>query len=316
MQRRKIRAAMVTDVGGIGDESFNASAWRGLQRAQKELGAEVRYLESRTAADYVRNLTSLARQGYDVVFAVGFLMEDALARVAPRFPRVYFGIVDGRAPNLPNCVSLIFNEQEGSFLVGALAGAMTRTNIVGFIGGMNVPLIKKFEYGYRAGVRTTNPRAKVLVGYTGNWDDVTKGRELALTQFNQGADIIYHAAGRCGIGVIRAAQQKGKGYFAIGVDSDQDHLAPGRVLTSMMKRVDNAVFDVCRRVAEGRFQPGTIVYGVKEKGVGLSPMRFTRKLVPPAVMAKIRKLEQMIAQGTLKPPYDAATFAQFRPPKV
>ncbi|MGQ9658355.1 MAG: BMP family lipoprotein [Fimbriimonadales bacterium] len=315
MQRR-LRAAMVTDVGGIGDESFNAMAWRGLQRAQRELNAEVRYLESRTAADYVRNLTTLARQGFSVVLAVGFLMEDALTRVAPRFPKVYFGIVDGKAPNLPNCVSLIFNEQEGSYLVGALAGATTRTNTVGFIGGMNVPLIKKFEFGYRAGVQTTNPRARVLVGYTGNWDDVNKGRELALTQFNQGADIIYHAAGRCGVGVIRAAEQKGKGFYAIGVDSDQDHLAPGRVLTSMMKRVDNAVFDVCQRVAQGRFRSGTIVYGVKEKGVGLSPMRYTRKDVPARVMQTVQRLEQMIAQGTLKPPYDETTFRQFKPPRV
>lgn len=307
---------MVTDVGGIGDESFNAMAWRGLQQAQRELNAEVRYLESRTAADYVRNLTTLARQGFSVVFAVGFLMEDALARVAPRFPKVYFGIVDGKAPNLPNCVSLIFNEQEGSYLVGALAGAMTRTNAVGFIGGMNVPLIKKFEFGYRAGVQTTNPRARVLVGYTGNWDDVNKGRELALTQFNQGADIIYHAAGRCGVGVIRAAEQKGKGFYAVGVDSDQDHLAPGRVLTSMMKRVDNGVFDVCQRVAEGRFRNGTIVYGVKEKGVGLSPMRYTRNDVPARVMETVQRLERMIAQGTLKPPYDETTFRQFKPPRV
>lgn len=315
MQQR-IRAAMVTDVGGIGDESFNASAWRGLERARKELGAEVRYLESRTATDYVRNLTALARQGFNVVFAIGFLMQGALPKVAPRFPKVYFGIVDGKAPNLPNCVSLVFNEQEGSYLVGALAGAFTKTNIVGFVGGMNVPLIKKFEYGYRAGVLTTNPKAKVLVGYTGNWDDVSKGRELALTQFNQGADIIYHAAGRCGIGVIRAAQQKGKGYYAIGVDSDQDHLAPGFVLTSMMKRVDNAVFDVCKRVAERRFISGTIVYGLKEKGVGLSPMRFTRRLVPQHVMAKVAKLEQMIVQGKVVPPYNEQTFQAFRPPKV
>lgn len=315
MQQR-IRAAMVTDVGGIGDESFNASAWRGLERARKELGAEVRYLESRTATDYVRNLTALARQGFNVVFAIGFLMQGALPKVAPRFPKVYFGIVDGKAPNLPNCVSLVFNEQEGSYLVGALAGAFTKTNIVGFVGGMNVPLIKKFEYGYRAGVLTTNPKAKVLVGYTGNWDDVSKGRELALTQFNQGADIIYHAAGRCGIGVIRAAQQKGKGYYAIGVDSDQDHLAPGFVLTSMMKRVDNAVFDVCKRVAERRFISGTIVYGLKEKGVGLSPMRFTRRLVPQRVMAKVAKLEQMIVQGKVVPPYNEQTFQAFRPPKV
>ncbi len=312
----KLRAAMVTDTSGIGDESFNASAWRGLQRAQSELGAEVRYLESRTAADYARNLTALARQGYTVVFAIGFLMQDALARVAPRFPKTYFGIVDGSAPNLPNCVSLIFNEQEGSFLVGALAGGMTRTGKLGFVGGMNIPLIKKFEYGYRAGVITIRPNAQILAGYTGNWDDVNKGRELALTQFNQGADIIFHAAGRCGIGVIRAAQQKGKGFYAIGVDSDQDHLAPGHVLTSMMKRVDNAVFDTCRRVMQGQFKAGTIVYGVKERGVGLSPMRFTKNDVPPALMARVRRLETMIAQGKLVVPFNEQTFRAFKPPKV
>ncbi len=312
----KLRAAMVTDTSGIGDESFNASAWRGLQRAQRELGAEVRYLESRTAADYARNLTALARQGFTVVFAIGFLMQDALARVAPRFPNTYFGIVDGSAPNLKNCVSLIFNEQEGSYLVGALAGGMTRTGTVGFVGGMNIPLIKKFEFGYRAGVQTLRPNARVLVGYTGNWDDVNKGRELALTQFNQGADIIFHAAGRCGIGVIRAAQQKGKGFYAIGVDSDQDHLAPGRVLTSMMKRVDNAVFDVCQRVARNQFRSGTIVYGVKERGVGLSPMRFTKNDVPQALMNRVRQLEKMIAEGKLVVPYNEQTFRQFKPPKV
>lgn len=311
-----VKAAMVTDVGGIGDESFNASAWRGLQRAQKELGAQVRYLESRTAADYVRNLTALARQGYDVVFAVGFLMEDALKQVAPRFPKVKFAIIDGIAPKLPNCLSITFNEQEGSFLAGALAGAMSRKNAVGFVGGMNVPLIKKFEYGYRAGVATMNPKARVLVGYSGNWDDATKGREIALTQFNQGADIIYHAAGRCGIGVIRAAEQKGKGYYAIGVDSDQDHLAKGRVLTSMMKRVDSAVFDVVKRTSTGQFRSGAVVYGVKDGGVGLSPMQFTKKDVPASVMQKINQLTAMIKQGKIKPPYNEETFKQFKPVKI
>jgi basic membrane protein A len=313
---KPVKAAMVTDVGGIGDESFNASAWRGLQRAQSELGAQVRYLESRTAADYVRNLTALARQGYDVVFAVGFLMEDALKQVASRFPKVMFAIIDGMAPKRPNCLSITFNEQEGSFLAGALASAMTKKNAVGFVGGMNIPLIKKFEYGYRAGVATMNPKARVLVGYSGGWEDVTKGREIALTQFNQGADIIYHAAGRCGIGVIRAAEQKGKGYYAIGVDSDQDHLAKGRVLTSMMKRVDNAVFDVVKRVSGGRFQSGAVVFGVKDGGVGLSPMRFTKKDVPASVMQKINRLTDMIKQGKIKPPYNEETFKQFKPVKI
>lgn len=311
----KIRAAMVTDVGGIGDESFNASAWQGLQMAKQKLGAEVRYLESATAADYVKNLRALAGQKYDVVFAVGFLMENALKQVAPRYPAVKFAIIDGSAPAAANTVSIKFNEQEGSFLVGALAAGVSKKKIVGFVGGMNVPLIKKFEAGYRAGAQTMGA-ARTLVGYTGNWDDVGKGRELALTQFRQGADIVYHAAGRCGIGVIEAAKQRGAGYYAIGVDMDQDGLAPGRVLTSMVKRVDQAVFDVCKRTSEGKFKSGQIVYGVKEGGVGMSAMKHTKKEVPPALLQKVERLRAMIVNGQLKPPADEAALKNFKPPKV
>ena len=313
---KPLLAAMVTDIAGIGDRSFNESAWRGLQRAERELGAKVRYLESAKLPDYEQNLRLLAQQKYDVVVAVGFAMEDALKKVAPQFPNVVFAIVDGNAPDLPNCVSLKFREQEGSFLVGALAGAMTKTNVVGFVGGMEIPLIKKFEAGYRAGVMTTNPKAKVLVGYTGNWTDTAKGKELALSQFERGADIVYHASGQCGLGVIEAAKARGKGHFAIGVDSDQDYIAPGYVLTSMIKGVDNAVFEVCKSVKEGTFQPGTREFGVKENGVGLSPMKYTKHLVPPSVMEKIEKLRQMIIDGTLRVPQSEEELRAFQPPAV
>jgi basic membrane protein A len=224
--------------------------------------------------------------------------------------------VDGNAPDLPNCVSLKFREQEGSFLVGALAGAMTKTNVLGFVGGMEIPLIKKFEAGYRAGVMTTNPKAKVLVGYTGNWTDSAKGKELALSQFERGADIVYHASGQCGLGVIEAAKARGKGHFAIGVDSDQDYLAPGFVLTSMIKSVDNAVFEVCKSVQEGTFQPGTRDLGIKENGVGLSPMQYTKHLVPQQVLDKIETLRQMIAEGKLKVPQSEEELKAFQPPAL
>lgn len=313
---KKLRAGMVTDIAGIGDRSFNESAWRGLQRAEKELGAEVRYLESAKLPDYEQNLRLLAQQKYDVVIAVGFAMEDALEKVAPQFPNTIFAIVDGNAPDLPNCVSLKFREHEGSFLVGALAGAMTRTGTVGFVGGMEIPLIKKFEAGYRTGVMTTNPRAKVLVGYTGNWTDTAKGKELALSQFERGADIVYHASGQCGLGVIEAAKKAGKGHFAIGVDSDQDYIAPGFVLTSMIKSVDNAVFQVCKEVAEGGFQSGTRDLGIKENGVGLSPMQYTKHLVPKPVLDKIETLRQMIADGKLRVPQSEEELKGFQLPAL
>lgn len=313
-EAKKLRAGMVTDIAGIGDRSFNESAWRGLQRAEKELGADVRYLESAKLPDYEQNLRLLAQQKYDVVVAVGFAMEEALKKVAPQFPNTIFAIVDGDAPDLPNCVSLKFREQEGSFLVGALAGAMTKTGTVGFVGGMEIPLIKKFESGYRAGVMTTNPKAKVLVGYTGNWTDSAKGKELALSQFERGADIVYHASGQCGLGVIEAAKKTGEGHFAIGVDSDQDYIEPGYVLTSMIKSVDNAVFQVCKEVVEGKFQPGTRDLGIKEGGVGLSPMRYTKHLVPKEVLAKIETLRQMVADGKLKVPASEEELKRFQPP--
>jgi len=312
----RVKAALVTDVGGIGDLSFNAMAWEGLQRAGKQLDIDIKFLESKEQADYAPNLRKFAEQKYDVVFAVGFLMEDAVAEVAPKFPKTKFVIVDGNAPKCPNAASLKFREEEGCFLAGALAGAMTKTDKIGFIGGMEVPLIKKFECGYKAGALTANPNIRVLTAYTGKWDDPGKGAELAMAQFGQGADIVMHASGSCGLGVINAAKTKGKGFYAIGVDADQDYIAPGRVLTSMMKRVDNAVYLVCQSVVEGKFKAGDHVFGINESGVGLSPMKYTRSEIPPEVLARVQKLQEMIAAGRLKPPKTPAELAMFKPPAM
>jgi len=312
----KFRAAVVTDVGGIGDLSFNAMAWSGLQRAGKDLGIDVKFLESKEQADYALNLRKFAEQGYDLVFAVGFLMEDAVKENAPKFPKTKFAIIDGNAPKLPNCASLKFREDEGSFLAGALAGAMSRTGKIGFVGGMEVDLIKKFECGYKAGAITMRPGTKILAAYTGKWDDPGKGTELAMAEFGQGADIIFHASGSCGLGVIGAARTKGKGFYAIGVDADQDYIAPGRVLTSMMKRVDNAVYSTCKSAVEGKFQPGDHIFGLREGGVGLSPLKYTKKDIPPEVLAKLDTLQKMIVEGKLIPPKTTAEVASFKAPKL
>ena len=304
----------MTDVGGVGDRSFNALAWEGLQTAQRELGFDIKYTESKQNADYVTNLSRYAQSGYDLVFAIGYAMEDALKEVAPRFPNVKFAIIDGNAPEgAKNAVSYKFREEEGSFLAGALAGGMTKSNIIGFVGGVDVPLIRKFEYGYTAGAKTTNPKIDVKVTYAGKFDDPQKGQEAALAQIGAGADILFQAAGATGVGVIKAVQNKGAGYYAIGVDKNQDGDAPGRVLTSMVKRVDVAVLDVCKLVAGKTWDGGTHVLGLKEDGVGLSPMEYTKKDIPAPVLAKIDQLKADIISGKIKPPSTASELAAFKP---
>jgi len=306
-----IKVGMVFDTAGIGDMSFNWGAWQGLQRAQKELGIEAIKVESQQQADYATNVERLVERDCKLVIAVGFALEDAVKEVAPRHPDTYFALIDADGPQAANVAALHFREEEGSFLAGALAGGMSKSKHLGFVGGMEIPLIKKFQAGYIAGARTTAPGVKVDAKYTNNWDKVDTGRELAVALFNSGADVVYHAAGRCGLGVIEAAKAKGPGFWAIGVDADQDHLgttnpeqpsAPSRVLTSMLKRVDNVVVDVCREVKDGKFQGGPREFGVKEEGVGLSPMTYTKNEIPPALLQQVERLRAQIAEGKLKPP--------------
>lgn len=311
-----IRAALVLDVGGPDDKSFNAAAVAGIDRAAKELGVEKRYLESKSDADYQTNLTTFANDGYNIVFAVGYKMQDALKAVAAQFPNVKFAIVDGDAPNAPNCAALQFKEEQGSFLAGYLAAAMTKTKTIGFVGGEQIPLIEKFEAGYKAGAKTADPNVRVLATYTGDWNDVNKGKQQAEQEFGNGADIIYHAAGKAGLGVIQAASEKGAGFYAIGVDQDQDGEAPGRVLTSMVKHLDNAVFDTVKRVKEGQFQPGTHLYDLKSDGVGLSEMKYTKQDVPANVLEHLNTITQMIKDGRIVPPTTLKDEETFQPPKL
>lgn len=321
--RAGIRVGMVTDVGGIDDLSFNMMAWRGLQQAERELGIVPTLIESRQVADYGPNLRRLAERGCRLIFAVGFALEPGVAQAAAAYPRTHFALIDAAGPRAPNVTGVLFREEEGSFLVGALAGGMTRTGLLGFVGGMEIPLIRKFEAGYRAGVKTVRPQARVIAKYTNNWEQVDRGKELALTLFEQGADIVYHASGRCGLGVIEAAKQKGPGFWAIGVDADQDYLGtadprapkpPSRVLTSMMKRVDRAVLVLCREAVAGQLRPGVRSFGVREDGVGLSPMTYTRSEVPAELLDRVERLRQAVAAGRVRPPRSLEELERWRPP--
>lgn len=314
--RGHLKVALVTDAGGIDDRSFNAAAWEGLKRAQQHFGIEARYLESREQSDYKSNLANLADQGNALVVAVGYLMEDALKEVAPRYPNTRFVIIDGSAPPLPNAMAVKFREEEGTFLAGYLAGAMTKTGAIGFVGGMEGPLIKKFECGYRSGARTARPDIRVIVKYIGSWTDVGKGKEYARTAIQQGADIVIHAAGKGGLGVLDAMAEAGDGYYGIGVDKDQDGEHPGRILTSVMKGVDTAVFEAVRELRDGKWKGGEKILGLKEGGIKLSPMQYTRKSIPPAVLARLEKVKQLIADGKLQVPKTEEDVQVFTPPTL
>ena len=292
------KAAMVTDVGGLGDQSFNDAAWRGLERAEEELGIDINVIESGSMSDYVPNLKSLADQNYDIVWAIGFLMEDSLKQVAEDRPDTKFGLIDATV-DLDNVASVTFKEHEGSFLAGVVAALKSETNKVGYIGGMETPLIQKFEAGFRAGVKAVNPDAEVFIGYTGAFDDPQAGKELAFTQFDQGADVIYHASGACGIGVIKAAQEED--LYAIGVDSPQYHLAPDHVLTSMVKRIDNAVFKIVNEHFEGNFKSGHTTLGLAEDGVGIYREQ-AEKMLSDEIIDTVDDYKQKIIDGEIEVP--------------
>ncbi|MFW6381830.1 MAG: BMP family lipoprotein, partial [Bacillota bacterium] len=273
---------------------------RGLEWAKEDLGIEINVVESDTPTDYVPNLSSLAEQDYDIVWAVGFMMRDALEEVATMYPDVHFGLIDETVDS-PNVVSVVFKEEEGSFLAGAAAAMMTEEDEIGYIGGMETPLIKKFEAGYKAGARAVDPEVKVITGYTGAFDDVQAGKEMAFSQYDQGADIIYHAAGACGIGVIKAAKEEDK--YAIGVDSPQYHLAPDHVLTSMIKRIDVAVEKEVKALYNDEFNSGTRVYGLEQDGVGLYREQ-AEKMLPEEILEKIDEFKEQIINGEIEVPND------------
>jgi basic membrane protein A len=305
----RVRVGLVFDVGGLGDRSFNDSANRGLARARDELDVEARYIEPGDGSDRESALRQFASEGYDLVIGVGFIFSEDVRTLAAEFPEVAFACVDYTPPETgtspPNVVGLQFREHEGSFLMGAIAGLSTETKRVGFVGGMKIPLIRKFEAGYAAGVRHVCPDCGIRSAYAGNtsaaFADSTRGKELALAQYRAGVDIIYHAAGKTGIGVFGAARERGK--RAIGVDSDQFDAAPCCVMTSMVKNVDVAVFDVIQSVVRGEFRGGLRELGLAEGGVSYVYDRNNRKLLDAGVVKRVEVLRQQIIAGAIEVPF-------------
>jgi basic membrane protein A len=305
-----IRLAMVTDIGGLGDKSFNDSAYRGLTDAKTRLGAEIEVLQSKSAADYQPNLTVLADEDYDEIFAIGFLMSEDLSQVAKTYPRRNFAIVDA-VVDQPNVTSITFREQDGSFLAGALAAMMSKTKTIAFLGGIDIPLLRKFEAGFTAGAHEVDPHVNVLVKYVGSFDDVASGKELAGVLFDQHADIVYAAAGKSGLGAFDQVRDRPNAYV-IGVDSDQDSLVPGKVLTSMIKHVDVAIFRIAQDTRSQKIPSGAVELGIKDGAIGLSPFTYTKAAIGPARLAKLDTIRAAIVSGKIVPPQTREELAAFK----
>ncbi len=337
-----MKVGLVTDVGGRGDKSFNDSALRGLENwaADKEyvsggykpldagkraasipgeladqkivpLGVEPMVLHAKQQEDYESNLQLLVDNGASLSIGVGFMLENSVESAAKKNPGAHFVLVDspilnasGETYELPNVATVTFREQEGAFLVGAIAGLVSETGKIGFVGGMQLPLIKRFEVGFRAGVHAVAPEAakNMRVAYTGSFNRVDAGKQVAQDMFAKGVDIVFHAAGGDGLGVIAAAKEAGR--MAIGCDSDQYDVAPDTVLTSLLKRVDLAVYQAAARAKEGVFKSGNVEMGLAENGLAFAPIRIAR--IPAdkrdALLNKVKELEKQIVSGAIQVP--------------
>jgi basic membrane protein A and related proteins len=298
---QELKPAIVFDMGGKFDKSFNEAAHAGIERFKKETNVDYRDFEITGDAQREQAIQRFARDGHNPVIVIGFSNGTALTKVAAEFPNTRFAIIDSNVA-LPNVRSALFTEHEGSYLVGVLAGMASTTNKVGFVGGMDIPLIRKFACGYVQGVKAAKPNAEIIQNMTGStgaaFRDPAKGSELAKSQLDRGADVIYHAAGGTGIGVLRTVAEAGK--LGIGVDSNQNGLHPGRVLTSMLKRVDVAVYSTLADVRANKWTAGVTVYGLAQDGVGWALDDNNKALITPAMTAAVEKATADIKAGTVK----------------
>lgn len=303
-----VRVGLVFDVGGRGDKSFNDSAWIGLERGIRELGVQAEVIEPSGSEDREAAMRLFAARGFDLVIGVGFIFSSDMNVVARAFPKTGFACVDYAPPAEgdmpPNLAGLVFREEEGAFVVGAVAGLTSKTHAVGFVGGMDVPLIRKFAAGYSAGVQHVCPACRVHAAYAGAtpeaFKDPAKGEALATSQISAGADIVFHASGTTGLGVFEAARDMG--VRAIGVDADQHDEMPGVVLTSMIKRVDVVVYETLREVIEGRFRGGLRSYGLREDGIGYVDQGPHAAAIPQDVKDRVGALRRDIVEGRIQVP--------------
>ncbi|WP_220718875.1 BMP family lipoprotein [Agarivorans litoreus] len=295
------KPAVVYDTAGKFDKSFNEAVFRnGVEVFKKEKGVDVREFEPQNEAQREQGLRRLAGRGFSPIVAVGFNMASAVEKVATEYPDTQFTIID-MVIDKPNVQSVVFKEHEGSFLVGALAAKVSKTNTVGFVGGMDIPLIRKFACGYEQGAVYANADTKVLQNMTGStpaaFADPAKGSELAKSQFSQGADVIYAAAGGTGLGVYQAAKDAGK--YAIGVDSNQNHLQPGTMLTSMVKKVGAVAYSTWEEGMDGTWQPGIKALGLKEDSVDWAQDEYNASLITPELKAYVEGIKADIISGKI-----------------
>lgn len=299
--KNKVKVTMITGVGGINDRSFNQSSWEGLQKAKKDLGVEVGYIESNQDSEYTANIETAVDDGNDLIIGVGFKLKDAILAAAKNYPDQKFAIVDAdygdKTPDNITCIT--FSEEQAGYVVGLVAGKMTKTNKVGFIGGIEGVVIKRFEIGYKAGVKEANPNAKVIDQYANTFTDSAKGKSIAQQMYANGADIIFSAAGDVGLGAIEVAKEQSK--FAIGVDRDQNEVAPNTVITSAMKKVNEGVYNTVKDLKDGKFDGGKVkVYGLENNAVGLAPT--TEKNVPKEVIDYVNEQVKKIVSGKVVVP--------------
>jgi basic membrane protein A len=299
-----LKIGMVTDVGGLNDRGFNALAYQGLQQANRQLGVQIQVAESKSPADYVPNLASFARRGFDLVIGVGYTEIAAMGAAAKRFPDTHFAIVDVSNKDLtgapPNVLGLLFHEEQVGYLAGYLAGLEAKRlpgpDVVSSVAGEKQPPVDRFIAGYQAGAKKADPGIKTINGYSQDFNDQSKCKAIALNQIAAGSVAVFQVAGGCGLGALDAARQEG--VWGIGVDADQSFLGP-HILTSATKKVDRAVFLAIKSVGAGTFKGGDAVYGLSQGGVGLG--KISPK-VPKTEVAAVDRIKQQIVAGTIKPP--------------
>ena len=299
----QFKVGLVLDRGGKDDKSFNASAYEGASRAKGKLGVFLKYVEATDDNAFEPMLRAFAQRNFDLVIGIGFAQKEPIAKVARQFPKTHFAIVDAQV-DLPNVRSLLFEDHEGAYVVGAIAALTSRSGKIGFVGGMDIPLIRRFSLAYEAGAKKINPQVTVLANYVGitseAWNNPPKGKELAVSQYDQGADVIFAAAGASGLGVLDAAEERKK--FAIGCDSNQDWTKPGWILTSMLKRVDEAVFATIAEAKEGKFAGGVKHFGLANQGVDYSTDEFNAKILTESVRRRADALKADIIAGRIVVP--------------
>jgi basic membrane protein A len=312
----QIKVGIVFDIGGKNDRSFNAAAWDGVKRAERDMPICLYDVEPGNPTSIEPAMRAFAEKNFDLIVGIGFAQGPIMQRVATDYPNVKFAIIDGvifeadgKTPK-SNVASLVFREHEGSYLVGMIAASKSKTGTLGFLGGMDIPLIHRFQKGYEEGAKAVNPSATVIANYVGvndaAWNNPAKGKELALAQIGKGADVIFTAAGNSGLGAFDAVEQYGRGpqgeanKFVIGVDANQNGVKPGFVLTSMVKRVDNAVYDAVKEVLEGRFEGGFHTFGLDKDGVAYALDEHNTPLIPEEVLAKVNDAKGKIVGGEIK----------------